>query len=241
MIRKCLSVVFLSGVLLAVTGLAHAGGTTYTQDPNIADLTAGITSYATFSNFSSGDVTSPFNPTSLEIANDGFRVYGGGSITGLSTANNWILASFSSAVSEIRVFPNIDHFGSAYDGYQYTIAGSNDGTTRTPLFDALTVSGAGEPFTLDNTSGTAPFRVNNVLTPGAGPGGTVGYEADFSFGQSYKFYAFGASTIAFNAGNPDQELSGVASLPEPSTWLLFAVGLTGSLAFRQRMGTRIAA
>jgi hypothetical protein len=98
-------------------------------------------------------------------------------LPGLPGGNNWILATFSSPTAAIRVFPNIDHFGSQYDGFQYTIEGSNDGTTWTPLFDALTVSGAVEPFTSGSFTGTAPTNVNNVLTPGAGPGGTVGYIA----------------------------------------------------------------
>ena len=101
-------------VLLVIAGNARAS--LYTSDTNIADLTAGVTNYATFSNFSAGDVGSPFTPTSNELAMSGFRVYDGGSITGLPTDNNWILATFSSAQSLIRVFPNIDHFGSAYDG-----------------------------------------------------------------------------------------------------------------------------
>jgi hypothetical protein len=229
MIRRCITL--LGCVVLLAAGEARA--TIYTQDPNIGDFTSGITSYATFSNFFAGDVGSPFTPTSAELATQGFRVYAGGSITGLPGGNNWILASFSSPVSVIRVFPNIDHFGSGYDGYQYTIAGSNDGTTWTPLFDALTVTGAGEPFTLGSFTGTAPTRVNNVLTPGAGPAGTVGYEADFSFGQSYRYYAFGASTEAFNAGNTDQELSAVGAVPEPTTWLLLCTGLAGVAGYRK--------
>src|SRR5262249_715283 len=87
----------------------------------------------------------------------------------------------------------------------------NNGTTWTPLFDALTVNGSGEPFTLGNFSGTAPQTVNNVLTPGAGLNGTVGYEASFLFANAYQFYAFGASTEAFNSGNADQELSAVGA------------------------------
>jgi hypothetical protein len=104
-------------------------------------------------------------------------------------------------------FPNIDKFGSPYDGCQYQIPGSNDGTHWTMLFDAVTVNGSGWPFTLGTVMGTAPFAVNNVLTPGAGPGGTVGYEADFRSIESYRFYAFGASTAAINSGDADQELN----------------------------------
>ena len=208
--------------LLMVASAAQA--TTYTSDGTLSDFT-GVSNYATLSNYSSGDTPAPYTPTAASIAT-GLRVYGGGSLTGLSTGNNWILATFSAPVASIRVFPNIDHFGLSYDGYQYTIEGSNNGTTWTPLFDALAVSGSSEPFTLGAFTGTAPTTVNNVLTPGAGPGGTVGYIADFSFAGSYKYYAFGASTEAFNSGNTDQELSGVAgfAVPEPGAWALMLVG-----------------
>jgi hypothetical protein len=37
--------------------------------------------------------------------------------------------------------------------------------------------------------------------------------ADFVFSQAYTYYSFGPSTFATNAGNADQELSGVAALP----------------------------
>ncbi|MDQ6627302.1 MAG: PEP-CTERM sorting domain-containing protein [Pseudomonadota bacterium] len=205
-----------------------AFATTYTQDTVLSHFTNGISNYATFSNFSAGDTGSPFTPTSAELATNGYRVYDGGSLVGLPTSNNWILATFASGVSAIRVFANIDHLGAAYDGYQYSIQGSNNLTSWAPLFDALTVNGAGEPFTLGTFTGTAPTTVNNVVN---GPNG-VGYEADFTFGTSYKYYAFGASTVAFQQGNSDQELSAVAAapIPEPETYALMLAGL-GAIGF----------
>jgi len=208
--------------------------TTYTSDPNIADFTSGITSYATLSNFNNSDECvdgSSFTPTSSELAGTPCRVYNLGTSTpvnGLPPTNNWILATFSSTVSTIVVFPNIDHFGSAYDGYQYQIYGSNDyGTTKvptwTPLFDALTVTGGVEPFTLGTFTGTPPSTVNNVETGGCRPGpvdsagsNCVGYEAQFTFGTAYKYYAFGASTEA--AGNTEQELSAVGASSTQTTF-----------------------
>jgi hypothetical protein len=224
----------LTGIsALVIANTAQA--TIYTSDANLSDFF--VPNYATLSNFSGGDTSSPYTPTNATLAS-GIRVFAGGSVTGLSPANNWILATFVSPVSSIVVFPNIDHFGSAFDGYQYTIEGSNNGTTWTPLFDAITVNGAGEPFTLGSFIGTAPTRVNNVLTPGAGPNGTVGYIADFDFGTAYKVYAFGASSEAFTSGNIDQELSAVGAVPELSTWGMMILGFLGLgfLAYRRTNG-----
>lgn len=225
--------------LIAIAGAAQA--TTYTSDGTLSDFT-GLSNYATLSNFCCGDTSSPYTPTAATIAS-GIRVYGGGGLTGLDSSNDWILATFSGPVSSIRVFPNIDHLGASYDGYQYAIEGSNDLTSWTPLYNTLTATGSGEPFTIGTFTGTAPTTVNNVLTPGAGPGGTVGYIADFSFGGAYKYYAFGASTLAINSGNSDQELSGVAAIPEPGAWtlMLIGAGLTGaSLRRRPRAATSAA-
>jgi hypothetical protein len=206
-------------VCLISIGAAHA--TTYTSDGILADFTAGIT-YSTLSNFSNGDVSSPYTPTTATL-DSGLRVYNGGSLTGLP-GSDWILATFSNPVSAVRVFPNIDHFGSAYDGFQYSIEGSNNGTTWTPLFNATSVVGGGEPFTLGTFTGTAPSRVNNVLTPGAGPsGGIVGYIADFNFSGAYQFYAFGASDAATT--NTEQELSAVGAAPVPGP--IVGAGLPG--------------
>jgi hypothetical protein len=223
--------VALGSALLVLFALPVHAQITYTSDPNLSDFTTSLT-YATFSDFSSGDAGTgavsaaypctnnppgSYTPTAASVAS-GLRVFCGTLSTGLDDTSDWILASFPSPVSTIVVFPNVDHFGSAYDGYQYKIAGSNDGKTWTLLFDAVTVTGAGQPFTLGTVTGTAPTTVNNVLTPGAGPGGTVGYEAQFSFGTGYKFYAFGASTEGVNSGNPDQELSAVGTLTVTQTF-----------------------
>jgi hypothetical protein len=213
--------IFTLGSALVFASLASAS-TVYTSDPSLNDFTSGIT-YGTFIAAPFGDLggTVPYTPTTVTV-DEGLRVYGGDSTDPL-------IVEFSSAVSSIRVFPNIDHFGANYDGYQYTILGSNDGVTFTPLFDALTVTGGGEPFTLGTFAGTAPLTVNNVLTPGGpGPsGGTVGYIADFTFSQAYKFYEFGATTIATAEGNTDQELTavGTPTVPEPGSVVLVGTSL----------------
>src|SRR6266850_5204942 len=62
------------GLVLSIAPMTHAG-TVYTSDPNIADFTAKFSSYATFSNFFSGDVSSPFTPSASELATNGYRVY----------------------------------------------------------------------------------------------------------------------------------------------------------------------
>ena len=206
----------LIGCLLAAAG-AQAS-TIYTNNANVSSFTSNVV-FGTFIQDQSGDVgtTPPYTPTATTVA-AGLRVIG-------NDNSPRIVVEFATPVSTIVVFPNIDHFGSAYDGYQYTIFGSADNVTYTPLFDATTVTGSGEPFTLGSFTGTAPYLVNNVLTPGAGPGGTVGYEAYFSFSQAYKYYEFGASTVAINSGNSDQELSAVAAVPEPNSLALLGTGM----------------
>jgi hypothetical protein len=219
-------------LLFAIGALAVGSqATSYTSNPNLSSFTTGV-SFATFTQDYYGDVSVPYTPTAASV-NLGYRLVGNGT-------SPFIVAQFPTAVSNIIVFPNIDHFGSAYDGYQYTILGSNDGVTYTPLFDALTVTGSGEPFTLGTFTGTAPYLVNNVLTPGAGPGGTVGYEAYFSFSSAYKYYEFGASTVAINSGNADQELSAIAtsSVPEPASLALLSAGLTTFAAVLRKKQSR---
>jgi YDG domain-containing protein len=193
---------------LAATAVSQSFTVTtlYTSDSNLTDFTTPITTYGTFTTGTSDSntFTLPYTPSVANIA-AGLRVIGDGN-------EGPINVTFPSAVSKIRVFPNIDHYGLSYDGYQYNISGSNDGVNFTLLFDATSVAGSGEPFTLGTFTGSAPFSVNNVLTAGAGPGGTVGYEADFSFSQAYLYYQFGASTQAINSGNADQEITAVGAL-----------------------------
>jgi hypothetical protein len=241
------------GSVLALTLAAAvpACATTYTSDPNIVDFTNQVSSYATFSNYSDNPCcgtnapSGTFTPTANELQTQGLRVYAGGpSNFGLDPSNNWILASFSSETRNILVFSNIDHAGASYDGYQYQIWGSNDQSTWTPLFDVTSVNGSGEPFTLGTSTGTAPFTVNNVQTPGFNPAGTVGYEATFSFLNAYQYYAFGSSTFATQQGNADQELSAVGTfnasvnggVPESSTWAMMILGFlgVGFVAYRRK-------
>jgi hypothetical protein len=224
----------LWSALLALFAMPALAQTTYTSDTNIADFTSQVSSYATLSNYSGNQgCTSPtFLPTASELATTGCRVYDGTfpiANTNLPS-NNWILATFSSPVSSILVFPNIDHLGSAYDGYQYQIYGSNDGVAWTFLFDVTSVNPCGEntcvddngePFTLGSFTGTAPGTVNNVLTPqsvglatscsGTATPCAIGYIAQFNFSTAYTNYAFGASTYATGQGNADQELSAVGA------------------------------
>jgi hypothetical protein len=221
------SIVAVSLMALALAATPQAQAVTYLSDPNLADFT--LAQYGTFTNRGalSGDLPGS-TPTNTTI-DAGNRVYG-------ADLNPPIMVSFSAPTNSIRVFSNIDHFGSAYDGFQYTVLGSNDGITYTPLFDALTVLGAGEPFTLGTFTGTAPTRVDNVLVGSAGSQGQTGYIADFTFATAYQFYEFGASTFAIQSGNNDQELSAVGNLapvPEPETYSLLLAGL-GALGFITR-------
>jgi hypothetical protein len=224
---------FLAG-LLFISIHSAVNATTYTQDTILSDFTSGVSEYATFvsaGTFWINDIAMGTAPTSADIL-AGKRVVGDGNV-------NPIVVSFSNAVSNIRVFANMDHLGAAYDGYQYSIFGSNDNKSYTALFDALGVNGIGEPFTLGAFSGTAPTSVNNIVT-GNSFSGATGYIADFSFNNSYKFYKFGVSSFAASEGNADQELSAVAAVPEPETYATMMVGLgvMGAVA-RRRKGKQI--
>jgi hypothetical protein len=219
----------VAGVVLSFAPMAQAQ--IYIADPTLTNFTGSISSYATLSNYNNGDVATPtYKPTGDTVLS-GLRVYGGTlSGNGLS-GSNWIEATFASPVSTIVVFPNMDHLGGQFDGYQYAIAGSNDGVNWTPLFDALTVNGTTEPFTLGTYLGTEPLIVNNVVTPGTGPAGVVGYEAYFDFGKAYQYYAFGASTVAVAQGNTDQELSAVGTGPAAITLPLLGKGASNTFDF----------
>ena len=219
-----------AGAALTVAFAGAAHGTVYTSDPSLADFTAGEV-YATFTHFTSGDAgPSPYTPTNATISR---RVYDGNFTDPSLPANNWILATFAAPTSKIRVFENEDHFGAAYDGYQYTIYGQNKVGGFDFLYDTLTVAGSGEPFTIGSFSGTAPHHVNNVLSDG----GPVAYISDFTFGSAYSVYAFGASKVAIDQGNADQEFSAIGrpgGVPEPATWAMMLVGFSGLGALLRR-------
>ena len=188
-------------ILLASAGVAAAGAanaTVYTQDTNLADFDTGVV-FGTFTNILTSNPAGPFTPTAATMAANE-RVAGGKKLPGLPTTNNWMLVTFASATSGIRVFPMMHQYGYPTDGYQYAIEGSNDGKSWTSLFDVSSVLGAKPQFTIGSYTGTAPVRVDNIITGGK-KDQAVGYIADFQFNTAYKYYAFGGSKQAFLYGD----------------------------------------
>jgi hypothetical protein len=230
----------------------------YSQDTNLNHFTGSVQGgdYATFisgyieSRFAFTDSSlKPYTPTTAILTAPAYpRVIGDGTTP--------VIVQFTSPVSDIVVFPNLDHVGNngsfGWDSYQYTIYGGNivgNVIDFTLLFDPLSVTGIADPtgntdphFTLGTWSGTGPTLVNSALTPGAGgQGGNLGYEAYFHFGSAYQFYGFGTSTLSTTTGEVEQELSAVAQVvptPEPTTWatVLIGFGLVGlrSVALYQK-------
>lgn len=238
----------------------------YTQDTNIADLTNGVTNYATFIRGNQEDGTTgstslsntvTYTPTTALLNAAGYdRVVG-------HDASPPVIVKFNSAVSQILVFPSLDHVFNhtgngngtfAWDAYQWDVYGSNDGINFTLLFDPQTAIGTDDPtgltdphYTLGTWFGTAPTLVNNATSTVLGFAGRTGYEMyfDFGSGNAFQYYGFRASTLDLNSvgGEVEQELSAVAQAtptPEPITWvmMLSALALLG-VTGRRRAALRV--
>ena len=231
----------LSTVELSPGPLPQTGGTPiYTHDSNLSDITSCAeqkSGYATFvagvisQRFSLGGgvpyYTMPYKPKSADLTTtDSPRVIG---TDGLPP----IVVDFGKPVSQILVFPSIDHVGLNWDAFQYNIWGSNAGPFGPfyPLFDPTSVNPASnsssidQQFTLGAWTGQGPTLVNNTLPTVRGWSGYVAYEAYFNFASNpsggpytgaYRWYAFRTSTFAKTPQIPptalelEQELAAVA-------------------------------
>ena len=229
----------LSTVELSAGPLPQTGGNpvVYTQNSNLSAFTSCAEQKSGYATFVAGVISQrfanyimPYQPKSADLTTtDSPRVIG---TDGLPP----IVVDFGKPVSQILVFPSIDHVGLNWDAFQYNIWGSNKGPYGPfyLLFDPTSVIPASNnlsldpPFTLGAWTGQGPTLVNNTLPTVRGWGGYVAYEAYFNFSSSpsgppgspytgaYRWYAFRTSTFAKTPQTPstalelEEELAAVA-------------------------------
>jgi hypothetical protein len=173
-----------------------------------------------------------------------------------ATPFNLLVWKFDNAKDSLRLYTHQDHYSGgpittsfvAQDVMEYSVFGCNGNGVDacktaaewTFLSDvtAFALQPDGKPtYTF---AGTAP---TTVYRGGSAEFGILNaYTRDYTFANTYNYFGMRSSTISFLEPDADPELDAVVAfnridfpppIPEPSTYALIAVGLTG-LAFARR-------
>jgi hypothetical protein len=243
----------LTVVLLGTATVAEAIPTVY-----VPGVSPAVNSYPV-GTFDQGTHLANYIGASVEEGNgtalDGTRVYMSdvNPAGGLAAVTDFHLLvwQFGSAHDSVRLYTHQDHYPAegndaalAFEVLEYSIWGCNTGGTA----GACDSSHPGNWSLLSDPTGWtldaanhpiytfAGTEANTIYRGGSAEFGIINaYVQDYTFANSYDFFAIRGSTIAMQHNTADPELDAmfafnnvnVHAVPEPETFALLAMGLIG--------------
>jgi hypothetical protein len=190
----------------------------------------------------------------VEVLNEGFNNVGG--LSGWTQVNNSVPAGNAWFQGNAGVFPAYAGAADSYAAVNFLSAANGSGTVDnwliTPLLDLSGATGISFYTRHDAAPGIddlleVRFAYGDTVNPAdfsllvATVGNTGGYPADWALVDT-SLALEGAGRFAFRYTNPAEftgyvgidSLSVVTAVPEPSAWMLLAVGLGGFGLLRRR-------